>query len=206
MQIWITEDWDKEERLKKAEKSSGVILKYDDEDDTLDKECVASASKAGSVSIEAALDMVEQAIDCFYDRVKESASHGWAKSLEDIVREVKDEFSYVKKEAASTSNVQFVSYEHKGSLCRGVLTLVIDGETVTFGQHGPKPAQYPEFWESGGDIFDFDDDGVETKVNVTEGPWIIHKDELPPQYQKYANEIAAVFNENVEHGCCGACV
>lgn len=156
------------------------------------------------INVEVAYDMIEQAINLFRDLACESIGREWTKSIDEIAEKVKAEFLCAKKE--STSNVQFVSYEHKGSLCRGVLTLVIDGETVTFGQHGPKPAQYPEFWESGGDIFDFDDDGVETKVNVTEGPWIIHKDELPPQYQKYANEIAAVFNENVEHGCCGACV
>lgn len=194
----ITEDWDKEERLKKAEKYSGVILKYDDEDDTLDKECVASASKAGSVSIEAALDMVEQAIDDFYDRVKESASHGWTKSLEEIVRDVKAEFEYF--EIGPTKSVEptikFVSYTGKyPNLCSGVLTLKIDGETVTFGR---LRCMYPEFWHSGG-WSNYESD------TVKRGRWIIDETLLPEKFRKYAEKIDAVFNENVEYGCCGGC-
>ena len=193
MQIKIAEDWDKEERLKKAGKSSGFILKYDDEDDTLDKECVASSSKAGSVSIEAALDMVEQAIDMFYNEVKDTASHGWTKSIDEIAEKVKAEFLYAKKE--STSNVQFVSYEYEESLCLGCLTLIIEGEIVTFGgPYGSKTIMYPRFWISVGHPTD--------KVTA---PWIIVQNDLPPKYQKYADEIATVFNENVKHGCCGDC-
>ena len=193
MQIKIAEDWDKEERLKKAGKSSGFILKYDDEDDTLDKECVASSSKAGSVSIEAALDMVEQAIDDFYDRVKESASHGWTKSLEEIVRDVKAEFEYfeIGPTKSVEPTIEFVSYTGKYPyLCAGALTLKIDGETVTFGGHHGK---YRRFWMSGGNA-------------DAPAPWIIDKNYLPPKYQKYADEIATVFNANVEYGCCGTCL
>lgn len=197
MQIKIAEDWDKEERLKKAEKSSGVILKYDDEDDTPDKECVASASKVESISVEAALDMVEQAIDDFYDRVKESASHGWTKSLEEIVRDVKDEFEYF--EIGPTKSVEptikFVSYTGEYPyLCCGVLTLRIDGETVTFGGHYVGyHGEYRRFWKSGG-------------CGDIHAPWIIDKNGLPPKYQNYADEISTVFNENVPYGCCGGCI
>lgn len=161
----------------------------------IDDASLASASKPGFVSIAAAFDMVEQAIDMFYNEVKDTASHGWTKSIDEIAEKVKAEVLYVKAETKSKSNVDFVSYEHKESLCLGCLTLIIEGEIVTFG--GPysfKPAMYPRFWISGGHPSD----------TVT-APWIIVKSDLPPKYQKYADEIATVFNENVEHGCCGDC-
>lgn len=158
----------------------------------IDDASLASASKADSVSIEAALDMVEQAIDDFYDRVKESASHGWPKSLEEIVRDVKAEFEYfeIGPTKSVEPTIEFVSYTGKyPNLCCGVLTLKIDGETVTFGYHG----KYQGFWISGG-------------CDDVTAPWIIDKNNLPPKYQKYADEIATVFNANVKHGCCGGCL
>ena len=148
-----------------------------------------------TISLDAALDMTEQAINLFRDLTYESISHGWTKSIDEIAEKVKAEFLYAKAETKSKSNVKFVSYEHEESLCLGCLTLIIEGEIVTFG--GPysfKPAMYPRFWISGGHPSD--------KVTA---PWIIVQNDLPPKYQKYADEIATVFNENVEHGCCGDC-
>lgn len=144
------------------------------------------------INVEVAYDMIEQAINLFRDLACESIGREWTKSIDEIAEKVKAEFLCAKKE--STSNVQFVSYEYEESLCLGCLTLVIDGETVTFGNYGPKAAMYPRFWISGGHPTD--------KVTA---PWIIVQNDLPPKYQKYADEIATVFNENVKHGCCGDC-
>ena len=85
----------------------------------------------------------------------------------------------------------------------GVLTLEIDGDIIRFGnRYNDSSINYPSFWESGGSCgFVGDWEGY-----VTSGEWIIDKKELPPQYQKYTEEITKLFNENVECGCCGGCL
>ena len=145
------------------------------------------------INVEVAYDMIEQAINLFRDLACESIGREWTKSIDEIAEKVKAEFLYAKKE--STSNVQFVSYEYEESLCLGCLTLIIEGEIVTFGgPYGSKTIMYPRFWISGGH-----------PANKVTAPWIIVQNDLPPKYQKYADEIATVFNENVKHGCCGDC-
>ena len=94
--------------------------------------------------------------------------------------------------------VKFISYTGRyPNLCSGILTLEIEGNTVTFGPTYNKKSQYPDFWASGGNC---DWDG-----NITSGPWIIDPDALPVEYQAYADEIEEVFNANVPWGCCGGC-
>lgn len=90
----------------------------------------------------------------------------------------------------SNNNVKFISYTGKyPNLCNGVLTLEICGEKVTF----EKP-----FWISGGHC-------VHT-YGILKGEWEIDYNAIPEKYRKYAYEIDEVFNDNVDHGCCGGCL
>lgn len=88
-------------------------------------------------------------------------------------------------------HVKFVSYTGKyPNLCCGDLTLEIDGKQVRFGNE-----KRPRFWSSGGSC----------RGGIEHGEWEIDVEEIPEEYRKYAAEIDRVFNENVEHGCCGGC-
>lgn len=115
----------------------------------------------------------------------------------------------INKESDKERHVKFVSYDGKyPSLCMGTLTLDIDGETVTFGYDFSRPynegcQNYPSFWESGGSAY-FTNNYREEHVETEE--WLIDYSELPEKYQKYADEIDRIFNENVEFGCCGGCL
>ena len=98
-------------------------------------------------------------------------------------------------------HVEFVEYTGEyPNLCRGTLTLKIDGDIVVFGNN---KHDYPIFWESGGDAY-FTDNYSESHVTLEE--WLIDYQEIPEKYRKYADEIDQVFNENVEFGCCGGCL
>lgn len=101
-----------------------------------------------------------------------------------------------------TNHVRFVEYTGAyPNLCRGKLTLNIDGEVVTFGYSWtskPSP-MYRPFWSSGGGL-------LEDYAGTYDGEWNIYTDELPEKYRKYASEITRVFNDNVEYGCCGGCI
>jgi hypothetical protein len=97
------------------------------------------------------------------------------------------------------NHVKFISYTGKYPiLCAGILTLEIDGEPVTFGYSRENKPQYPPFWHSGGCTGDDE--------TIITGEWRIDISALPEQYKKYAVEIDEVFNQNVEHGCCGGCI
>lgn len=102
-------------------------------------------------------------------------------------------------------HIEFINYTGKyPNLCSGILTLKIDGETVTFGSKYRKPTpMYEKFWSSGGNC-GFSNNYSDTYIE--EGRWIIDTTNIPAQYQKYANEINEVFNDNVEYGCCGGCL
>jgi len=102
-------------------------------------------------------------------------------------------------------HVQFVSYDGKWpNLCSGKLTLNIDGEVVCFHyDHSKEEGHYDSFWASGGRC-GFRNNYSESYIET--GPWKINEEELPDKYKKYADEIAKVFNENVQYGCCGGCL
>ena len=105
----------------------------------------------------------------------------------------------------NTEHVKFVSYTGKyPNLCRGILTLEIDGAQYTFGCSwlSPTPPDFKDFWRSGGRC-SFDS---KWHPHVSTDEWLIDSNDLPEQFQKYAAEIDVVFNENVEHGCCGGCI
>ena len=108
------------------------------------------------------------------------------------------------KDNASMKHVEFVSYTGKfPNLCRGVLTLKIDGELVTFGHAWKKgKPMYKPFWSSGGNV-SFDKNW---NASVSSGRWNICEADLPEQFKKYSEEIDYVFNGNVKYGCCGGCV
>lgn len=105
------------------------------------------------------------------------------------------------------ARVEFVGYSGKWpSLCSGILVLRINGRTVSFGDRGPFAKKLPDgslpdygkFWHTGGEC-GMPPDGITT------GPWKTNVSELPEELREYAEEIDAVFNKNVEHGCCGGC-
>lgn len=116
------------------------------------------------------------------------------------------------------NNVKFISYTGEyPNLCRGILTLEIDGEEVRFGhdysscihswEHDPEgkliaDGNYDSFWESGG-CAEFDSDGM-GYTNC--GDWLISESDMPEKYRKYIREIDSLFNGNVRHGCCGGCL
>lgn len=94
-------------------------------------------------------------------------------------------------------HVKFISYTGEfPNLCRGVLTLEIDGEVYCFNRCTDR------FWYTGGNV-DFDENNREI---IEEGDWQIDIDILPEKLRKYADEISEVLNENIERGCCGGCV
>ena len=100
-------------------------------------------------------------------------------------------------------NVEFVSYTGAWpNLCSGILTLKINDKEVKFGRNG-KEDYGDRFWESGGACGFC---GGYEEIYRESGDWIINPSEIPEEYRKYAEEIEEVFNDNVEHGCCGGCL
>lgn len=99
------------------------------------------------------------------------------------------------------NHIKFVSYTGAWpSLCAGIMTLIIDGETVTFGPStSVEKPMYDRFWRSGG--------YTNWATNeVVERGWCVCADELPEQYRAYADEIQEVMDSNIPHGCCGGCI
>lgn len=100
----------------------------------------------------------------------------------------------------SNSPVEFVSYDGAyPNLCSGLLILKVNGKEYQF--HPYKRSQsaviHREFWRSGG--------GLDSNYRRYTGEWIIDIDNLPDELKEYAYDIDIIFNENVEHGCCGGC-
>lgn len=114
---------------------------------------------------------------------------------------------------SSSGDVKFISYTGEyPNLCRGVLTLLINGEEVKFGHESGsydvmtnkfRDNNYDEFWRSGGSC-SFSADYSQSFVETAE--WIIDIAQIPEKYRVYAAQIDEIFNENVEHGCCGGCL
>jgi hypothetical protein len=97
--------------------------------------------------------------------------------------------------------IEFKSYTGGyPALCCGELTLVIDGEEVTFGSGD---SMYDSFWVSGGKCWfsgDWENEHIE------QGPWICLDHRLPKKYRDHGEELIEVFNKNVPAGCCGGCL
>ena len=118
--------------------------------------------------------------------------------------------------------IKFINYDGEyPNLCSGVLTVNIDGTEYKFGHHyssthynsnskkweyideDPKKPNYPEFWQSGGCVFEQDGDWF-----VDSGEWKYNGD--LDKYTEFTEdiikELIKVFNYNVRQGCCGGCI
>ena len=120
----------------------------------------------------------------------------------------------------NTSRVKFISYTGTyPNLCSGVLTLEIDGTRYKFGHdymkhhfdengksyfegEDPNNPNFESFWSSGGCVTS----DADWNFKVSTGEWRISVNAIPEQFRELAEEIDAVFNENVEYGCCGGCI
>lgn len=99
--------------------------------------------------------------------------------------------------------VKFVSYDGKyPNLCRGSLTVEIDGKKVTFGN--VEEVDFPEFWSSGGKCRISRDDEI-----IEKEPWTMecaNKKDYPRDIWLALPRVLEVMNENVPYGCCGGCL
>jgi len=110
--------------------------------------------------------------------------------------------------AKKDRKIEWVSYDGDyPNLCRGVLTLKIDGRPIKFGtdtsQFGGKATDLPGFWFSGGS-WDITDDWMD---EVEEGDWLFNWE--PDHDFLTATEKAKIeklFQEKVPKGCCGGCI
>lgn len=100
-----------------------------------------------------------------------------------------------------SDHVKFISYSGRyPNLCSGTLVLEIDGIQYKFCSYDyDNKTSFPRFWSSGGGI------SSDYSHSFT-GEWEIDYTDIPEQFKKYAFEMDKVFNENVEHGCCGGCI
>lgn len=118
--------------------------------------------------------------------------------------------------------IEFIEYTGDfPNLCRGVLTVKINGQKFKFGHNysnyhrtdsgewkftdeDPDHPNYPEFWSTGGYI-SFDEDW---NADIGYGEWEYNGD--LDDYKEFTPEIIEelmnVFNSNVRYGCCGGCV
>lgn len=114
--------------------------------------------------------------------------------------------------------IEFVSYTGKyPNLCRGVLTVKINGKEYKFGHNysnhhynetkdafeftdeDPSNPNYESFWLSGG--------GCSWRDGcIFYGSWELDELELPEKFKCIGQELIDVFNENVLEGCCGGCL
>ena len=115
--------------------------------------------------------------------------------------DVRGPWSAGQEAAELMSHITFASYTGAWpSLCAGILTLIIDGETVTFGPStSVEKPMYDRFWRSGGYT-------NWATGEVVERGWCVCADELPEQYRAYADEIQEAMDTNIPHGCCGGCL
>lgn len=110
--------------------------------------------------------------------------------------------------------IEFISYEGEyPNLCRGILTVKIDGKQYRFGYHWydgndeKNKNLLDPFWKSGGGC-GFDDDWNEWVDG--DCPWImsdeIKEDKYPKEILDRLKDILEVMNQNVPGGCCGGCL
>ena len=90
------------------------------------------------------------------------------------------------------ADIRFVNYDGAfPNLCSGSLTIIVENRLY----RGIKLV-------SGGRVW-FDESWAD---HVEEGPWRIDMSSLPPELLQYTEQITALVNEHVPHGCCGGCV
>ena len=97
---------------------------------------------------------------------------------------------------------RFVNYTGKyPNLCRGILTLSINGINRTFGMYDD--CDYDKFWFSGGST------GFRNGYSdsyIKKGDWGIDEYRLPDELRPFATLLIDLFNDNVPKGCCGGCL
>ena len=109
----------------------------------------------------------------------------------------------VNSNKTNTDRVKFISYDGEyPNLCRGVLTLEIDGKEYKFGHHysnyhfdkngygyfsdeDTMNPNFDRFWRSGGCITD--------DFEADYGEWEIDAEELPEQFRERAPIIDPLF-------------
>lgn len=88
-----------------------------------------------------------------------------------------------------SERVKFIDYNGCWpNLCRGILTVEIEGKKVEF-----------DAVISGGNC-GFDKDWEEFAES---GRWFV---DVPEEYKDYSKEINDCMNKNVPKGCCGGCL
>lgn len=112
-------------------------------------------------------------------------------------------------------NIKFVNYTGSyPNLCRGVLTLNINGQITKFGHNissynwskGRYEDDYYEpFWTSGGCVRLDDDGNYQSETANWELKYNVDAT-LPEWLKPYKEQLLEVFNANVRHGCCGGCI
>ena len=120
------------------------------------------------------------------------------------------------------AKIDFISYSGEYPvLCQGILLLRINGQLWAFnyadckdwdpeGIKAVEDARAKEevlicrdkFWDTGGQCYI----SKRGKEHVEEGSWELVYENVPPELKDLAYELIAVFNENVEQGCCGGCL
>ena len=107
--------------------------------------------------------------------------------------------------------VEFISYTGKyPKLCDGIATFKIDGYIITFNNErlneDGELIHYPRFWKSGGWIPKKNNHSkIPYKSAYVLDDWWIKCPDAPIFILNNINECLKLFNQNVEHGCCGGC-
>lgn len=133
------------------------------------------------------------------------------------VKQKDEEHTHSPKDA----KIEFVNYDGVyPNLCSGTLTCNINGVKHMFANYystnynyltnefpADETPQLCAFWQSGGDA------GINEEGDdfTRKAPWILRSDYTDKKiYPKYIIELLprliAMFNEHVEHGCCGGCI
>lgn len=98
-----------------------------------------------------------------------------------------------KKLLPARPEMEFISYTGRyPTLCSGALTIRVGDEYY----------HLDHILRSGGSIHD----PVTGDYDAVEGDWFINTEDLPEELQPFVDDITALVNENVEHGCCGGCI
>ena len=114
--------------------------------------------------------------------------------------------------------IKFISYTGRyPTLCSGTLTVEIDWKEVKFGHEAcrynfktdsydddPDHTHLEKFWCSGGGLQRNYEGAYEGKWELD--PYYTREANYPEEIKKLLPELLKVFNENVEHGCCGGCL
>ena len=114
------------------------------------------------------------------------------------------------KRKMNKPSIEFVSYTGAyPNLCRGILTVKVDGKQYRFGYYWCDDVDknlLDPFWCSGG-ACGFDDDW---NAEVGQGDWVMYdgvkKDKYPEEIRDRLEDILEVMNQNVPGGCCGGCL